>query len=211
MQLFLATKAGSKIAIGSSEQTFPEARYLHAVSTKHEIKTTKFSLQWNSLDFGINRSTCKTFPVPGHVLQPPPRPGVHVVLDDNPGTQEPRDPKALLGPAAPARPPGKRGTDGRALNRKNSCQKLEGSFSHLNTMNDFSYYTLLHFLLTHSDGTKAYGLTREEVKEYEVTEEYSVNQFLAYYFINQGYYKSDALAIPIIINHIQIMTIWTAS
>lgn len=86
MQLFLATKAGSRIATGSWEQTFPEARYLHAVSIQHELKTTKFSLQWNSLDFRINRCTCRTFPVTGHVLQPPPWPAAHVVPDDNPGT-----------------------------------------------------------------------------------------------------------------------------
>lgn len=76
-------------------------------------------------------------------------------------------------------------------------------------MNDLSHCALLHFLPTHSDSTKAYGLTRE-AREYEVTED-SVNQSLVYYLINQGYYKSDALAILIIINHIQIMTTRTVS
>lgn len=81
MHLILDTKAGSKTVIASSGQTFPEARYLHAVSIKYGLKTSKFFLQLNSLDFRINRSTCKTFLVKGNVLQPPPSPGDHVMPD----------------------------------------------------------------------------------------------------------------------------------
>lgn len=86
MHLILATKAGSKIVIASSGQTFPEERYLHAVRIKYELKTSKFFLQLNTLDFSINRSTCKTFLATGNVLQPPPSPGDHVMPDYNRST-----------------------------------------------------------------------------------------------------------------------------
>lgn len=86
MHLVLDTKAGSKVVIASSGQTFPEARYLHAVSIKYELKTSKFFLQLNTLAFRINRSTCKTFPVKGNVLQPLPSPGDHVMPDYNKST-----------------------------------------------------------------------------------------------------------------------------
>lgn len=83
MHLILATKAGRKKIIASSGQTSPEVRYLHAVSIKYELRASKFFLQLNSLDFRINRSTCKPFLVKGNVLQPPPSPGDHVMPDYN--------------------------------------------------------------------------------------------------------------------------------
>lgn len=90
MHLILATKAGRKTVIASSGQPAPEARYLHAVSTKYELRASKFFLQLNSLDFRINRSTCKPFLVKGNVVQPPPSPGEHVMPDYSKSTQRAR-------------------------------------------------------------------------------------------------------------------------
>lgn len=55
---------------------------------QHKIRTqrNKFFLQLNSLDFRINRSTCKPFLVKGNVVQPPPSPGDHVMPDYNKST-----------------------------------------------------------------------------------------------------------------------------
>lgn len=83
MHLILATKAARKTVIASSGQTSPEVRYLRAVSTKYELRANKFFLQLNSLDFRINKSTCKPFLVQGNVVQPPPSPADHVMPDYN--------------------------------------------------------------------------------------------------------------------------------
>lgn len=86
MHLILATKAGRKTVIASPGQTSPEVRYLHAVSIKYELRASKFFLQLNTLDFRINRSTCKPSLVKGNVVQPPPSPGDHVMPDYNKST-----------------------------------------------------------------------------------------------------------------------------
>lgn len=86
MHLISATKAARKTVIAASGQTSPEVRYLHAVSIKYELRANKFFLQLNSLDFRINRSTCKPFLVKGNVVQPPPSPGDHVMPDYNKST-----------------------------------------------------------------------------------------------------------------------------
>lgn len=86
MHLISATKASRKTVIASSGQTSPEVRYLHAVSIKYKLRASKFFLQLNTLDFRINRSTCKPFLVKGNVVQPPPSPGDHVMPDYNKST-----------------------------------------------------------------------------------------------------------------------------
>lgn len=84
--MILSTKADSKIAIVSWGQTYPKARYLRVASMKYELKTSKFFLQFNSLDFRIYRSTSKTFLVKGNALQPPPSPADHMMRDYNKST-----------------------------------------------------------------------------------------------------------------------------
>lgn len=228
--MILSTKADSKIAIVSWGQTYPKARYLHVASIKYELKASKFFLQFNSLDFRINRSTSKTFLVKGNALQPPPSPANHVMQDYNkstlgePGCAQPG--AAELGnlcssPLLHLIPCGHQiySRHARLIKRALRCKKSWGnlwtalpSTAILNTTIYPIMFCRTFSLHTHQAiSTKTYRLVKRRRKKNKVIEELSVNWFLVYHFIHPGNYKLNILAIAAIINTVQIVTVRTAS